>query len=138
MYLIKLYRPHLKLDTDSLKYAKVNLGENENTVEKHVEYIKNWLLKQTEIKSKTSRDFLIRFLRVAKYDYPRTQILIENYWKNRTLYKDFFGNKQFVSDKLVKYVCNHLFFLSISVKCKKIIKLPSVWQMLEFAFQCPC
>jgi hypothetical protein len=101
MYLFKLYKPHVKLNQESLKVARMDLREDPNLIDKHVEFMKNWLLKQNHFKSKMTADFIIRFLRVAKYDCAKAQVLIENYWVTRMLYKDFFNNRQFLCDRLV-------------------------------------
>jgi hypothetical protein len=132
----KAYEPMNVLDEISLDVAKAELAEEDTkTVENDIDNIRSWLSKQEQIKSKLNSDFIIRFLRVAKYDYGRTQRLIESYWTNRTHCREFFDSRQFKSEKLSNLatsgICVPLPYLD-DLKRRVVLFRPGKWDTTKY------
>jgi hypothetical protein len=86
------YEVPCNLDCETLERAVHELNEKDtNQVAVDIGYIRNWLLKQTHIKSRTDDQFILMFLRFSKFSYLKCQQLIEHYWTNRTKMSDVFN-----------------------------------------------
>jgi hypothetical protein len=105
MYLLKLYKPQNVIDE-----VHRELNEDVDVTERLIETIKTWLAERDYyIYTKTNPDFILRFLRVAKYNCMRAQEMIENYWISRTFYKDFFDSRHFKTELMVDLSNDALF-----------------------------
>jgi hypothetical protein len=95
------------LDSDTLSRAKKELNENDpKQIANDIESIKEWILKQKYMNSKLDDDFILRFLRTAKYSYARTQELIKNYWTNRTEMTDQFQDRNYNEDSIMMEIAD--------------------------------
>ncbi|XP_066594764.1 clavesin-2 isoform X2 [Prorops nasuta] len=80
-----------ELSENTLKTAKVELREDENTREQALEQFRHWILKHPAIKScRTDAVFLLRFLRTKKFSLPLAQEMLERYLTIRQLQRHWF------------------------------------------------
>lgn len=94
-----IYEISSNLDEKTLERAEHELNEKKtNQVAADIAYIRSWLLKQNNIKSRTDDHFILMFLRYSKFSYLKCQQLIEHYWKNRTKMNDVFSAREDLSN----------------------------------------
>lgn len=72
------------LDEETLKVAKDELNEDPSQRASQIQTLRDWLVKQPHLTSRTDDEFLLRFLRVAKFSQLKAQERIENFWTVRT------------------------------------------------------
>jgi hypothetical protein len=111
---MNIFELSTELDSKTLARAKKELNENPKQREIDVESTKEWILQQTYMNSKLDNDFIISFLRTAKYSYSRTQELIRNYWVNRTEMKDMFHGRNYGEDSVMMEIADIGRILKIS------------------------
>lgn len=95
-----------KLDEKTLAKAKKELNENPKQREIDIESTKNWILKQNYMNSRLDDDFIISYLRAAKYSYAKTQDLIRNNWINRTEMADWFHDRNYDEDSVTMEIAD--------------------------------
>ena len=103
---MNIYEVSTELDSKTLAKAKKELNENSKQRVIDVESTKEWILKQTFMNSKLDDNFIISFLRTAKYSYSRTQELIRNYWVNRTEMTDMFHGRNYDDDSVLMEIAD--------------------------------
>ena len=97
----KLFEPK-ELDEKSLKIAKKELNEKDaKQVAADIQYVREWILKQDYMKSRTDDAFILSFLRVSKFSYARAQELIKNYWSHRAEMPELFQNRNLNDDSIL-------------------------------------
>ncbi len=111
---MNIFELSTELDSKTLSRAKKELNENSKQREIDVESTKEWILQQTYMNSKLDNDFIISFLRTAKYSYSRTQELIRNYWVNRTEMTDMFHGRNYDEDSVMMEIADIGRILKIS------------------------
>jgi len=91
-----------ELDEKVLKKAKKELNEKDSKqVIADIEYIKEWLSKQSHIKSRMDDAFILAFLRYSKFSYSRAQEALTNFWTNRVEMNDVFQGRNFNDDSIM-------------------------------------
>lgn len=61
------------------KIAKKELNENPDHVNAHIESLRRWVRSMPHITCPTDSDFLIRFLRVSKFEHSKAQARLDNF-----------------------------------------------------------
>ena len=68
-----------KLTKDELLKAQEELHEDPKQIASHIAALRDWVLQQPHLTSRTDDEFLIRFLRAAKYSQSRAQKQLDHY-----------------------------------------------------------
>lgn len=67
------------LDQKFVRKAEKELHEKPAQVSAHIASLRRWLTSMPHLKCRTDDRFLLRFLRIAKFDQSRAQVLLDNY-----------------------------------------------------------
>ena len=95
-----------ELDEKTLAKATKELNENPKQRAIDIESTREWILKQSYMNSKIDDDFIISFLRAAKYSYSKTQELIQNNWINRTEMSEWFHGRNYDDDSIIMEIAD--------------------------------
>jgi hypothetical protein len=102
------------LDTVSLELAKNELNEkNPQQTADDIEYIRNWILSQTYIRSRMDDDFILSFLRATKFSFSSTQEMLKRYWINRTEIPEYFIGRNLNEDSVIREIADTSFFVPL-------------------------
>lgn len=82
------------LSAETLKKAKQELNENPDTRQSHLDELRSMFKQRPDIKFRLDDAFLIRFLRVRKFDVKRAFKNLVHYYEVKSSYKEIF--KDFV------------------------------------------
>ncbi|KAM7313833.1 alpha-tocopherol transfer protein-like [Ixodes scapularis] len=90
--------PNSTLPPDLRRIAEEELGETDTAREKAVAHLRELLAaEEPELRPRTDENFLLRFIRVRKYDVEAALNTIKNYYRNRaacpSIYDDFLPSK---------------------------------------------
>ncbi|KAL5022514.1 hypothetical protein ScPMuIL_001669 [Solemya velum] len=94
------------LDSASEKKAREELHEDPKERLGAVQALRTWVNERTWIHSPTDTLFLLQILRARKFSQLAARELLENYWKYRTMYKEWYRGTD-PSDPKVQYVWKH-------------------------------
>jgi len=72
------------LDANTLKKAKDELNEDPTQRASQIQALREWVQRQPHLTSRTDDEFLLRFLRVAKFSQLKAQERLDNFWTVRT------------------------------------------------------
>ncbi|XP_012222900.1 retinol-binding protein pinta-like [Linepithema humile] len=75
------------------EYAAANLNETDENREKAITHIRHWIQENDDLCARTDDFFILRFLRVCKFDIEKTKTRIRNYYKLRFDLPEWFANK---------------------------------------------
>lgn len=73
------------------KVACEELLENPRRVPEDVALLRQWILKQSHLKSRIDDQFLLSFLRGSKYSLQKAKDKLDSYWTLKTMIPEFFG-----------------------------------------------
>jgi hypothetical protein len=137
---MSLYKPSLELDALTLQVARYELNEScQQQCVKDIDYIREWIKQQCHLESRIDDEFLLSFLRAAKFDFMKTKQLIENFWSNRTNFKDIFHDRCLGNNsKLIKIAKLGLLVPLLKLDDEKrrvVIQRPGLWDTLEFSYE---
>ncbi|XP_012222901.1 retinol-binding protein pinta-like [Linepithema humile] len=82
-----------KLTIEEKEYAAANLNETDENREKAITHIRHWIQENDDLCARTDDFFILRFLRVCKFDIEKTKTRIRNYYKQRFDLPEWFANK---------------------------------------------
>lgn len=105
------------LDEKSLKKAKEELNEDPNDRLAAVEALRQWIRDQKHIKCNTSTDFLLPFLRTAKFSQLRARSMLEGYHQMLVEKPEWFANIDVCEEGIMKFF-KHGFVFPLSGKDK--------------------
>ncbi|XP_024880547.1 retinol-binding protein pinta-like, partial [Temnothorax curvispinosus] len=85
--------PHVpqELSEEDERYAAANLNETDETKENAVAEIKRWI--EDELRIRIDDFFILRFLRVCKFNLEKTKMRIQNYYKLQSTLPEWFKNR---------------------------------------------
>ena len=133
-----IYEVSKELDDKTLNKARKELNENQKQRETDIQSTKEWILKQNYMKAKLDDDFIIRFLRTAKYSYSRTQELIRNFWVIRTEMKEIFHDRNFEDDSVLMEIADLGLYLPLPKPDNEgrivIIQRLGLWDTKKYDF----
>nr|XP_012222898.1 PREDICTED: alpha-tocopherol transfer protein-like [Linepithema humile] len=82
-----------ELTIEEKEYAAANLNETDENREKTIAQIRHWIQENDDLCARTDDFFLLRFLRVCKFDIEKTKTKIRNYYKQRSDLPEWFADK---------------------------------------------
>nr|XP_012222899.1 PREDICTED: alpha-tocopherol transfer protein-like [Linepithema humile] len=82
-----------ELTIEEKEYAAANLNETDENREKAITHIRHWIQENDDLCARTDDFFILRFLRVCKFDIEKTKTRIRNYYKQRFDLPEWFANK---------------------------------------------
>ncbi|XP_035226933.1 retinaldehyde-binding protein 1-like isoform X2 [Stegodyphus dumicola] len=80
------------LDEESLLYLMQQRNENPETRKIHLEQLRGMILENKSLNPCLEENFLLRFLRGAKYDIHKAYNRMQKYYNLRNIYPDVFSN----------------------------------------------
>ncbi|XP_018316533.1 alpha-tocopherol transfer protein isoform X2 [Mycetomoellerius zeteki] len=83
----------MELTSDDKKYAAVHLNETDETRKNAIAEIKRWIEECDDLRVRIDDFFILRFLRVCKFNLEKTKIRMRNYYKQRFRLPEWFMNK---------------------------------------------
>lgn len=104
-----------------------------------IECIRQWLLKQSHIKSRVDDKFIVSFLHAAKFDHKKAKIMIENFWLTRTQFSEIFQERVFTNGSRLMHIAS-LGLLIPLVELdpngnRVVIQRPGKWDTKMFDFE---
>lgn len=72
------------LDKKTLKKAKDELNEDPKQRASQIQTLREWAERQPHLRSRLDDDFLLRYLRTAKFGQLRAQTMLDNFWTVRS------------------------------------------------------
>ncbi|XP_018374443.1 PREDICTED: alpha-tocopherol transfer protein-like [Trachymyrmex cornetzi] len=88
---VECYAQH-KLTNEEKRYAAAHLNETDETRENAIKEIKRWLEQSDDLHVRIDDFFILRFLRVCKFNLEKTKIRIRNYYKQRSDLPEWYTN----------------------------------------------
>lgn len=79
------------LSAELQKVAIEELGEVPTRIPEDLQALKDWLLTQPHLRTRTDDQFLIQFLRGCKYSLEKAKRKIDSFHTLKTRYKDLFS-----------------------------------------------
>ncbi|CAD5118380.1 unnamed protein product [Dimorphilus gyrociliatus] len=92
------------LDEKTLKKAKEELNEDPNDRLAAVDSLRKWISEQKYIKCNTSVEFLLPFLRTAKFSQLRARSILEGYHKTLVENPKWFANIDICDKSILKFL----------------------------------
>ncbi|XP_039308732.1 retinol-binding protein pinta-like [Solenopsis invicta] len=89
-----------KLTSEDKKFAAINLNDTNETRENAVAEIKRWIEESDDLLSRIDDFFILRFLRVCKFDVKKTKDRIRNYYQQRSELPEWCANKDLFRSEL--------------------------------------
>ena len=139
---MSLYTPESRLDDYSREkaYFELNESKNKEDVEKNIIAIRELLIaNQVKIKSRTDNEFILSFLRAAKYYHRKTIDLIEGYYHKRKGLKVVFYNRSLENNsKMLKIAELGLLLPLLKLdeeKQRVVIQRVGLWNTSEFTYE---
>lgn len=81
------------LDENTQKFVKEVLNETEETREKCIKEIQQWLLENPKINARSDPGSILTFLRCCKFNVERTKSRIKNYYLMRSEIPEWFASR---------------------------------------------
>lgn len=79
--------------TEALQKKAIDeLNENPNRIAEDIQAFKEWISKQPHLRSRTSDQFLVAFLRGCKYSLEKAKKKLDSYYTLRTNFPDLFSS----------------------------------------------
>ncbi|CAO1434153.1 unnamed protein product [Diamesa hyperborea] len=75
------------------KVACEELNENPKRIPEDIALLRQWILKQSHLKSRMEDQFLLSFLRGSKYSLQKAKDKLDSYWTLKTMIPEFFGSR---------------------------------------------
>lgn len=82
-----------ELTSEDKEYAAVHLNETDNNRENAITEIKCWIQENNDLCARTDDFFILRFLRVCKFNVEKTKTRMRNYYKQRFDLPEWFANR---------------------------------------------
>ena len=103
-----------QLNDSDLALARNELNEKDaEQIDQDIEIIRQWLLKQTYMKSRSDDAFILSFLRAAKFNYTRTQEMIKKFWLHRLETIEYFIGRNLNEDSVLLEIADTMFFVPL-------------------------
>ncbi|XP_011705810.1 PREDICTED: alpha-tocopherol transfer protein-like, partial [Wasmannia auropunctata] len=96
-----------ELTSEDKKYAAKNLNESDENRENAIAEIRGWI--KDELRIRIDNFFILRFLRVCKFNLEKTKIRMRNYYKQRSDLPEWYMNKDPFQPELQKLLDMGLF-----------------------------
>lgn len=134
-----MWKPLKELDEKAKRLAENELNEkNSKQVKADIEYIRKWIVKTEHFKAPTDDDFILKFLRCAKFSYSRAQQMIENYLTCRTEMPEYFANRSLSDTSVLMELADQGVFILLPYPDEKgrlvAIMRPGLWDTKKFEF----
>ena len=97
----------------ALARSDLNEPSDSEQVKKEIEKIRNWVLKQTYMKSRVDEDFLLQFLRACKFDIGKTKDMIKNFWLHRLETIEYFIARNLNEDSVLLEIADTAFIIPL-------------------------
>lgn len=81
------------LSNELQKVACEELKENPKRIPEDIALLRQWILKQSHLKSRIDDQFLLSFLRGSKYSLQKAKDKLDSYWTLKTMIPEFFGSR---------------------------------------------
>ena len=136
-----LYIPISPLDEFTCKKAQLELNEssNKDDLAKDILIIRQLLSQQFEVKSRIDDEFILSFLRAAKFNKKKTIDLIKGYWLKRIDLKQIFYNRSLENDsKFLKLAELGLLLPLLKLdeeKRRVVVQRPGLWNTNEYTYE---
>ena len=102
------------LNESDMEKAKIELNEpDQEQIEKDVKKLRNWILKQTYMKSRVDDQFLLQFLRHSKFDFEKAKELILTFWTNRLDAVEYFIARNLNEDSVLLEIAEAAFIVPL-------------------------
>ncbi|XP_012529158.1 retinol-binding protein pinta [Monomorium pharaonis] len=88
-----MHRAWQDMTSEDKKYAAEYLNETDENKENAVAEIKRWIEESDDLPAQFDDFFILRFLRVCKFDLEKTKVRIQNYNKQRSKLPEWYKNK---------------------------------------------
>ncbi|XP_072759669.1 retinol-binding protein pinta-like [Anoplolepis gracilipes] len=84
---------HNQLSNEDKQYAAAHLNETDENREDAIAEMKRWIEESDDLYARTDDFFILRFLRVCKFNTEKTKIRMRNYYKQRLDVPEWFTNR---------------------------------------------
>ncbi|XP_046609735.1 retinol-binding protein pinta isoform X1 [Neodiprion virginianus] len=75
------------------EYAALNLNEHEHDREKNISEMRQWILENKDLHTRTDDFYILRFLRGCKFDMKKAKMKFRNYHELRATVPEWFANR---------------------------------------------
>lgn len=104
------------LSPELLKIATDELNEDPKSMSENVENLKKWINETPHLKARTNDQFLVNFLRGAKYNEDKAKSKIETFYTVRTQSPELMSNRDPHDERVKEIIKIGYVFL---IDCKK-------------------
>ncbi|XP_036143224.1 retinol-binding protein pinta-like [Monomorium pharaonis] len=82
-----------EMTSEDKRYAAEHLNETDEIREIAIAEIRHWIKESDDFPAEIDDFFILRFLRVGKFDFEKTKSRIQNYYKQRSKLPEWYRNK---------------------------------------------